>query len=145
MKEPGILAIVLLLLLSNINYGLASPFIPVLIAERGIASIWTGLLFAVYSISYVMVSFITGNYVDRIGHAKVIGVGTLLMSVSVGACSTVIFMESNALIIGVAVFLRVCQGKYLGCLTDNCALRWGFWNDQHDRVLLRGAELSGRC
>eukprot|EP00353_Schmidingerella_taraikaensis_P006822 CAMPEP_0185568234 /NCGR_PEP_ID=MMETSP0434-20130131/1255_1 /TAXON_ID=626734 ORGANISM="Favella taraikaensis, Strain Fe Narragansett Bay" /NCGR_SAMPLE_ID=MMETSP0434 /ASSEMBLY_ACC=CAM_ASM_000379 /LENGTH=67 /DNA_ID=CAMNT_0028182679 /DNA_START=119 /DNA_END=318 /DNA_ORIENTATION=+ len=64
-------------------YGLAAPFLPALLEERGVASTWTGLIFGIYAISMVVFSLITGKIVDKVGHNKIMAIGTFVMALSI--------------------------------------------------------------
>ena len=111
MLDKSIGIILCTVFLSNTIYGLAAPFLPALLAEKGIASTWTGVIFAAYAVSMVFVSLAVGKVLDRIGHAKIMAFGALLMALSIASFSSAIYIESNAAIIAVAVLLRACQGK----------------------------------
>ena len=108
-RKLGIILITALI--SNTIYGLAAPFLPQLLEDKGIASSWTGVIFAVYSISMVVVSLIAGSIVDSVGHSRLMSFGSLLMATSIASFSTAIYLEQNWTIIGLAIILRILQGK----------------------------------
>ena len=80
----------ILLLLSctfvaNTIYGLASPFLPNVLENKEVSSVWTGVIFSAYAIAATIVSILTGSILDKIGHKKVITIGAFLMSCSIVA------------------------------------------------------------
>ena len=87
--------ILLTTFLSNTIYGLAAPFLPHLLEEKGIETFWTGLIFAAYAIATIFVSLIAGMIIDCVSHAKVMFIGTLLMSASIAAFSLAFNLDEN--------------------------------------------------
>jgi len=98
-------------------YGLAAPFLPALLEERGVASTWTGLIFGIYAISMVVFSLITGKIVDKVGHNKIMAIGTFVMALSIVSFAAAIYIDDNLLIIAFIVALRVLQGGASGLIT----------------------------
>ena len=109
--DRSIATILTITFLSNSIYGLASPFLPTLLDDKGIASSWTGLIFASYAISMVIVSPIVGWLIDKVGHAKIMATGALLMAASIFSFGFTIDIDDNWLLITIAIVLRVFQGK----------------------------------
>jgi len=68
MLDKNIALILVVLFLDNTSYGMAVPFLPILISKRGISSIWTGLVFSSFSIAYTIVSPFVGAILDKVGH-----------------------------------------------------------------------------
>ena len=123
MLDRNICIILLTVLLSNTIYGLAAPFLPQLLDDKGVPSSYTGVIFAVYSISMIVVSLVAGVIVDKCGHARLMAFGSILMSVSIAAFSTAIYLDSNWSIICLAIVLRIGQGKFSrGAFIENCCL-----------------------
>ena len=110
MLDCSLCIILLTTFLSNTIYGLAAPFLPQLLEEKGIDPTWTGLIFASYAIATIFVSLIAGKIVDKISHAWVMFAGTLLMSGSIAAFSCAFSLEENWEIIAVSIGLRLAQG-----------------------------------
>ena len=111
MPDISIVIILTVLFLANSIYGLASPFLPKLLEERGIAESWTGVIFASYAIAYTIMAPIIGGVVDKFGHNRILTAGILLMSASITAFGTTIYLDSNTGLIGTSIALRMCQGK----------------------------------
>ena len=111
MVDSSILIILSVLFLSNTIYGLASPFLPQLLEDKGIEPIWTGLIFSSYSITMVILSPVVGATVDRVGHRWMIVVGVILMSASISSFGLVKYVTTNPVIIAASIVLRVFQGK----------------------------------
>ena len=112
MMDKSKAMILLLLFASNTIYGLASPFLPTFFEDRGISSTWTGMIFAAYAIASTIVSLLSGKCLDKVGHNKIMLFGGLLMSASIVSFGLITRIESNVYLIAVAIFLRVCQGKF---------------------------------
>lgn len=111
MVDRSIVLILTVLFLSNTIYGLASPFLPRLLEERGISESWTGLIFATYAIAYMIGAPIIGTLVDKVGHGLIMTVGILLMSGAIASFGSSINLETNEKLIGTAIGLRAVQGK----------------------------------
>ena len=52
-------------------------------------------------------SLLVGKIVDRAGHAKILSIGTLAMSISVAAYSVLIYLDENWQVITFSIFLRI--------------------------------------
>ena len=105
--DKSINTILLTLMLSNVIYGLASPFLPNLLEQAGIASTWTGIIFAVYAVALTIVSLIVGQFLDRLGHTKVMTAGCILMAISCGSFGLVKYVDGKRAIIASAIILRI--------------------------------------
>ena len=119
MLDRTVSCILVILFLSNSIYGLASAFLPTLASDLGIASSWTGLIFATYSIAMTIVSFIVGNIVDRVGHSVIIAAGAQLMAYSTAAFGLLVYIDKdhNWLVILSAIILRFLQGTGCGMIS----------------------------
>ena len=93
MLDHNLGIILVIALISNTIYGLAAPFLPKLLENKGIASSWNGVIFAVNSISMVVVTLIAGQIVDSIGLSRLMSYGSLLMAVSIACCSSAIYLK----------------------------------------------------
>ena len=85
MSDKSFIIIIAVLFLSNTIYGLASPFLPVLLESRGIKETWTGLIFASYAIAYCIMAPIIGMLIDKVRHNRIMALGILLMSLSIAS------------------------------------------------------------
>ena len=56
----------------------------------------------------MLISPIIGAITDRVGHGKVMATGILLMGASIAAFGAAKYIDSNSVVIAVAIFLRVC-------------------------------------
>ena len=61
------LILYIIIIFSNTVYALAAPFLPVVFAEKHMSGGWVGLIFAMYSISMIIVSPFIGVIVDKVG------------------------------------------------------------------------------
>ena len=112
MADKAKLIICTILFLSNTIYGLASPFLPTILDDLGIEALMTGIIFGAYAIAAAIVSPIVGLIIDKCGHAKMLCLGTILMSISCTSFGLAAYLEgNNTAIIIVAICLRVLQGK----------------------------------
>jgi len=107
MLDKAISINLVVLFLDNTMFGLASPFLPKLLEDRGIKSLWTGMIFASNAIIYMIASPIIGKLVDRAGHRNMMVIGSFILAGSVAAFGTILYFESNAALITVAIALRV--------------------------------------
>ena len=104
------MAIILTIFLSNSIYGLASPFLPVVLDEVGVSETWTGLIFASYAIAGTIVSPIVGKVMDKVGHKKIMAAGSLLMSLACTSFGFVEYIHNNTIIIICGILIRFLQG-----------------------------------
>ena len=108
MLDKSILIILAVLLLSNTIYGLASPFLPRLFVERGIAESWTGFIFACYAIAYSVMAPIVGMIIDKASYKLIMTCGIILMATSIASFGFSTYISSNSCLIGTATLLRIC-------------------------------------
>ena len=94
------------LLLSNMTYGLAAPFLPKLLQDKGIESTSTGLILATYAVARIVASLIAGKIIDSMSHSKVLALGSGLMAISIGAFGFATDLQSNGSIITLCIVLR---------------------------------------
>ena len=107
MFDKSLLAILLTIFLSNTIYGLASPFLPVVLEEVGVSTTWTGLIFASYAIAGTIVSPIIGAVIDKVGHKKIMATGSILMSAACISFGFVKYIHNNTFIVLCGVLLRL--------------------------------------
>ena len=148
MCDSQLLIVLLTIFFSNTIYGLAAPFLPTVMEERGVDTTWTGLIFAMYAIAVILVSLVAGKTIDYFGHSRIIAFGSLLMAASIVGFGMVDKLHSQGLLIGVSLLLRALQGKQAAPSPARnnlsvCAWRrLGLWPHQHDRVLVRAPRIS---
>lgn len=99
--------LILILLLCNINFCLAAPFLPLFLDDRGISSTWTGIIFAIFSVASTITSILIGKVVDRVGHKPLLAISTLFMSAFTVATGLINSFDKNYLIILAACFCRI--------------------------------------
>ena len=99
--------ILLVLFVSNTIYGLASPFLPNELEEKGIAPVWTGIIFSSYAVATIFVSILTGLLLEKVGHNKIITFGSLLMSASITCFGFIAELNDKLEIIVISIALRV--------------------------------------
>jgi hypothetical protein len=51
MYDKSIVMLMAMLFMTNTIYGLASPFLPILLVDAGVDSTWIGLIFAMYAVA----------------------------------------------------------------------------------------------
>ena len=96
-----------LLFLVNTIYGLASPFLPQVLEEKGVTSTWTGIIFASWAFSMVFTAPIVGKMLHKTGHAKMFVFGVSLMSSCCLCFGLIEKIESTASIIATSISLRM--------------------------------------
>ena len=99
------------ILISNSIYGLASPFLPTVLEEKEITSVWTGVIFSSYAVATIFTSLVVGKIIDSIGHNRIIMFGCFLMAVSIGCFGLIEGIVQNEQVIAISILLRLGQGK----------------------------------
>ena len=111
MFDRAICLLVLALFVSNTIYGLASPFLPTVMDEKEISSVWTGIIFSAYAIASVLTSLVVGKTLDSVGHSRVMFLGCLLMATCITAFGFIEDFDKAEYVISISIALRVGQGK----------------------------------
>ena len=111
MFDRSICLLVLALFVSNTIYGLASPFLPTVMEEKNISSVWTGVIFSAFAMASILSSLLIGKTLDKIGHNRVIMFGCLLMAGCIAAFGFIDDLEKAEYVIPISIALRVGQGK----------------------------------
>ena len=144
MVDLSLTAIVLIVFLANTLYGLASPFLPPLLEERGIASSWTGLIFASYAIGVTVVAPIVGKVIDKFGHKKIMAAGIILMAACCCAISMAKYVGSNKALIGSGIALRFFQGS-ASAMINTCSYSYAAlaYTENVDKVIALLESTSG--
>ena len=79
--------------------------------ERDMNETWTGVIFATYSVAFTISAFVTGKFVDRIGHRTVFFSATLLQSVCQLGFAFMDRIETNMTVIVVSIVCNMFSGK----------------------------------
>mmetsp|Transcript_41108 Transcript_41108/g.53941 ORF Transcript_41108/g.53941 Transcript_41108/m.53941 type:complete len:147 (+) Transcript_41108:227-667(+) len=84
----------------------------------------------------VFVSLLAGSIVDKVGHARLMSFGALLMALSIAAFSSAIYLDSNLAIILLAIILRILQGA-AAALINTAAYSFAAqgYTDQVEKVI----------
>ena len=101
-------------------YGLASPFLPVELENKGVSSGMTGMVFAIYAVTSVISSFFWGKYLDKVGHRFVISGGVLLMASAIATFGLIEKLDDKNLVLAMALGLRSIQGVASGMINTAC-------------------------
>lgn len=80
--SPVFLRVCSITLLSNCGYSIIAPFMPVVLDQRGVNQVLSGLIFAIYSLAFVVVSPFMGEVIQFFGNVKTICLGLALMGTS---------------------------------------------------------------
>ena len=107
MIDGPIVLILLSLFFSNTIYGLASPFLPKIIEAKEIASVWTGVIFAIFAVASIISSLLVGKILDQVGHNRVIMIGSFIMSTCIACFGLVDGIEQSQYVIIVSIVLRI--------------------------------------
>ena len=105
---------------TNSVYSLASLFLPIVFAEKGTGGFWIGLVFAMYSISAMIISPIIGTILHRIGSSNTIATGLVLMGLSIMPISYLMEIENNTSSLALAILLRAMQGTASASINTTC-------------------------
>ena len=95
----------------NMMYSLASPFLPEVLEEKGITSVWTGIIFAVYAVAKTFTNIITGKVIGKFGHKRIMMVGAFIMAAAIASFGFIEGMDAKEYIIISSIGLRLLQGK----------------------------------
>lgn len=134
------------LFVSFLIYGLASPFLPQVFRDKEIESVWTGVIFAVFSIASTFSSLLIGKFLDSIGHRNVLITATIQMAVSISLSGLIQNLEQELFVL-VSIILRVAQGKLSvsavqpGLPKTIHIYRFCFGLDRHSDLFLRFASV----
>ena len=107
MVDKSFFLLLITVFMTNAIYGLASPFLPTVLEEKDISSIWTGIIFASYAVASTIVSIITGTCLDKIGHKTVITMGAFLMCGSIVCFGFLEDFDQKAVLVTTAIVLRI--------------------------------------
>ena len=107
----------MVVLVSNLSYGIASPFLPQTLEDKGIDSTWTGLIFGVFAIASFLASLCIGKVLDKVSHRFILAIGSILMGLSIFGFNFIIDIEGEANGILLALALRMVQGAANGMIT----------------------------
>ena len=77
------LILYIIIVFSNSVYALAAPFLPVVFSGKDMSGGWVGLIFAMYSISMIIVSPFIGVIVDKVGQTNLLAIGLVAMGTSI--------------------------------------------------------------
>ena len=80
--------------------------------EKEIESIWTGIIFAAYAVAAIFTSIVTGKVLVRFGHNRIIMLGAFLMAVAIASFGFIEEMDDRKSVIILSIGLRLLQGKY---------------------------------
>ena len=120
MTDPSFYLLLTAIFLANTIYGLASPFLPTVLDNKDVSSIWTGIIFASYAFAATIVSILTGKILEKAGHKNVITIGAFLMCAAIVSFGFVDDIDDKTLLISICVLLRICQGTAAGMINTSC-------------------------
>lgn len=106
MYDKSIYFLTLVLMTTNMIYGLAAPFLPTLFDDLGIEETWTGIIFSVYAVAVMIASLFTGKLLDRVGYRTMIFSGLIMMSASICCFGLVYLATDKEVVIFCFVILR---------------------------------------
>ena len=106
MFNTSIVLVLISQFFSATMYGLASPFLPTVFEEKDIPSIWTGVIFSIYAVAYMIVSLFVGKILNKVSHRTIITSGCFIMGLSVAGFG---FIErfSTEYCIALSILLRI--------------------------------------
>jgi len=114
------------------TYGLLSPFLPLLAAEKGVTSGQVGVIFSVYPAGSLVISPILGMLLYRLGRTNTLLAAYFMASVGFFASGVSIYLESEGFVIA-NVLARFLVGAATGTMftVDNAVIA----SDYPDQVL----------
>ena len=114
------LILYIIIVFSNSVYALAAPFLPVVFAEKSMSGGWVGLIFAMYSISMIIVSPFIGVIVDKVGQTNLLALGLVAMGMSIILLGSMQEIENETAVIACSLFLRAVQGAASATINTSC-------------------------
>lgn len=106
MYDRSIYFLIVVLMMTNMIYGLASPFLPTLLDDSGIKETWTGIIFAIYAIAVMIASLFVGKLIDKVGYRNMVSAGVIIMSASICGFGLVYRVTDKTVIIVSFLLLR---------------------------------------
>ena len=103
--------------MANLSYGIASPFLPQILEDKGIDSTWTGLIFGVFAIAAFVASLCIGKVLDKVGHKLIVTIGSILMGLSIFSFNFMLDIDEELSVILLSLALRMVQGAANGMIT----------------------------
>jgi len=113
MVDCALVLLLVTLFVANTIYGLASPFLPTVLEDKEISSVWTGIIFASYAVASTFTSIITGMVLEKYGHNRIIMLGAFLMAAAIASFGFIEDLDAKKSVISLAIGLRMLQGKCL--------------------------------
>lgn len=98
-------------LMSQSSSSLMAPFYPEMAkSTKGVTSTIVGLVMGSYSVSFVIVSFIVGMKISKIGRRLVLYIGIILQAISMIGFGTLIWVNDRMLFIILSFGFRLLGG-----------------------------------
>jgi DHA1 family multidrug resistance protein-like MFS transporter len=122
--------------ISQGSYILIAPFVPPVLAEKGVSTQTIGLIFAAYPIAVILTSPFIGNYIEKTGPALFLMAALFLYGIAFGLFGCIEHMENVTLIIVTSVISRMFQGVCSACIqTTSYSIMATYYPDQISRLL----------
>ena len=95
-------------LMSQSSFSLMAPFFPGMAKEeKAVSSTIVGLIMGSFSISFVIVSFIVGMKISKLGRRLVLFSGIILQALTMIGFGLTIWVNDKILFIAISFFLRL--------------------------------------
>ena len=114
------LILYIVIIFSNSVYGLAAPFLPLIFAKKNMSGAWVGLIFAIFSISQILVSPFVGVIVNRVGQTNLITLGLVFMGLAIVLLGFLEDIQSQSTVIACSLILRAVQGAASATINTSC-------------------------
>ena len=101
------LMILTVIVIEGLIYGLASPFLPGVLEEKGISTFTTGIIFA--ASPAIIVCMLTGPALEKIGHVRMLGWGAMTVAVGSTCLGVLPFLDNKAVIVTLCITFRFLQ------------------------------------
>lgn len=109
--EALVIWLMLVNLMSQSSSSLMAPFYPEMAKNtKGVSSTIVGLVMGSYSVSFVIVSFIVGMKISKIGRRLVLYIGIVLQAISMIGFGTIIWINDRNMFIILSFTFRLLGG-----------------------------------
>lgn len=94
-----------------LGYSSIAPFFPPQLASRGMNPLLNSVVFAAYSITYVIFSIVLSNvFIPKYGRSTSFFIAAVMELVAIGLLATLPYIPNNGLFLTVAIVARLLQG-----------------------------------
>ena len=107
-------------LLSNSAYATIAPLLPIELEYHNVSDIWSGPIFAIYSIAVIVISPLRAKLFANLDNGTAIAYGMIGMGISLASFGLIMYSSSTNWIIIAALISRFVQGASSAFIQTSC-------------------------